>query len=308
MKREIVISMIVSFIVFIILGGIILFLIQQSQTISLLSSPSTLREKTSFLTPTEKLAQPQEASIPMTLAKKTTSSPDRLVIINKTIVMEVKDVENSRIQVERLITEYNGYILNLTLSSADTQPVPMETKTDKITKAIIVIKVPIKNFIKFTQEVKKLGKLKSEFESSEEVTEQYIDLNARLKNLKREEERFLSFFDAAKNVKEMLEIERELSRIRGEIESLQAQVDHLEKSAKMATITLELSEPSPIVTPSGESWGFIEAIRKAIQNFVKVINFLIQLFGALLPFAILGFASYYLVKFWKKREELSKKS
>ena len=152
--------------------------------------------------------------------------------------------------------------------------------------ATIVVKVPSDETSAALKDLKKLGKIENEQESEEEVTEQYVDLNARLKNLQRTEERYLDFFDAAKTVEDMLKIEEQLTRVRGEIESLQAQIDHLEKSAKLGTITIYLHEPAQI-TKQIRDWGFIEAVLQGIQNFITVVNYLVMTFGALLPFLIL---------------------
>ena len=237
------------------------------------------------------------------------SKGDRLIIRQKSVSMEVKDVRKSYSAIDRMAAKYKGQIVNASISTDEATPYatpdypyPSQEQStpptlqdnsstaageDKGPKyATIVLKIPGENATAALKDLKRLGKIESEQESEEEVTEQYVDLKARLANLQRTEQRYLDFFDAAKTVEDMLKVEEQLSRVRGEIESLQAQIDHLEKSARMATFTLSLHEPAEVTTPIAD-WGFVQALQQAIQNFVTVINYMVMAFGALLPLMIL---------------------
>ena len=121
-------------------------------------------------------------------------------------------------------------------------------------------------------------------------------MSARLANLRAEEARLRTFFDDAKNVSEMLAIEQELSRVRGEIESLDAQVKYLERQAAMATVTIELTEDKPVVRPEGESWGFIEAITTGIRGAANVLTFAITFLIATAPLWIAALAAFFVVR------------
>ncbi|MEW6172250.1 MAG: DUF4349 domain-containing protein [Bacillota bacterium] len=225
---------------------------------------------------------------------------ERLVIKRKTLRLAVKDVGTALAAVEELAVRNNGYIVSCVTSSPEGSPVePLETRSDPCS-GTIVVKVPAERFSAAIIEMKKLGKLESEQETSEEVTEQHIDLTARLKNLKRQEEQYLEILKSAKKVEEMLKVEEQLTRIRGEIESLQAQVDYLERSASMATITLELFEPASVATPLVR-WGVKDSFVTALQGFVAVINFFIIAVGTVLPLLIVGFIVWLCLRARQKR-------
>lgn len=257
-------------------------------------------------------APPERA--PEEAAEKEPEAADRLVIKRKTLKLEVKDVRKTRDKIDEIAARYNGNITSCIISSEGPYPpiyseessLPAD-KRGKALSATIVVKVPSDKFPLLIKDVKKLGEVEYEQESEEEVTQQYIDLSARLRNLKHQEERYLELLDVAKNVEEMLKVEAELSRVRGEIESLQARIDYLERSAKMATLTIELHEPSKIIQPPGFDWGFTKAITKAIQNFVAAVNFLIMAFGAILPFILLIIAAIWFYKFLGRRRQKRKK-
>lgn len=279
--------------------------------------------------PTARQASPEQKSLGTTgegteseSATKDKTKTDRLIIRQKSISMEVGGVRKTYRKIDQIASRYQGRITNASISSEeypqDYYPTTPETGTppyiykdnsssQKNTEegplyATIVVKVPSEKISAALKDIKKLGKIETEQESEEEVTEQYIDLNARLKNLQREEQRYLDFFNAAKTVEEMLKIEEQLSRVRGEIESLQAQIDQLEKSARMGTITVYLHEPAQVTKPIRD-WGFIKAIIQAIKNFVTVVNFMIMAFGALLPFIIIILLIVLIIKLILRRRQ-----
>jgi len=142
-------------------------------------------------------------------------------------------------------------------------------------------------------EVSKLGTVRSQSESSDDVTQEHVDLSARLENLRAEEARLREFFDAAKSVEDMLSIERELARVRGEIESLDAQVSYLERQAAMATVTIELTEPASIVRPGGDDWGFRDAITAGIRGAAQVLKVLIVVSITVAPYALVGLLAFF---------------
>lgn len=247
---------------------------------------------------------------------------DRLVIRKKSLSMQVDDVRKTYKRIDKIASKYEGRITNASISS-DQYPQIYPTTPEEGTPpsfdkdnsdssqddsktgplyATIVIKVPSNRTSAALKEIKQLGKIETEHESEEEVTEQYVDLNARLRNLQREEQRYLNFFNAAKTVEDMLKIEEQLTKVRGEIESLQAQIDQLEKSARMGTITVYLHEPTQISKPI-KDWGFVEAVLEAVQNFVAVINFMIRAFGALLPLLILILIVVLVIKLILRRRQ-----
>ena len=235
-----------------------------------------------------------------TETQESASLSKRLIIFNRTLTLEVKDVKKIARVIEKMAEDYGGYVYSLRFGTGGDE-VPLERgqlKGKEIEEGVIVVKIPAEKCSQFSRKIKGLGELIEDAESAEEVTDQYVDISARLRNLKREETRLLEIFDSAKNVTEMLQVERELQRIRGEIESLTAQKINLEKSAQMAVFTIHLRTPQAIVSPADRNWGFREALRKAVRNFVYVVQGLIILIGTLLPLLIFGFFVYAGWKSW----------
>jgi len=156
------------------------------------------------------------------------------------------------------------------------------TRTDR-KRGDITIRVPSDQFLMVLADLEKLGTVTSQHISGEDVTEEYIDLQARLNNSKRQEQRLLEILERAETVEEILEVERELERVRSGIEQMTGRITYLENRIELATITVSLYEPEPIT----QSWGIRDALRAAFGGFVAVIRGLIIAVGYALPILIL---------------------
>jgi hypothetical protein len=225
---------------------------------------------------------------------------DRLVIRVKTLRIEVKNVATSVESIRVAAKKVDGVITALQIASTVDGPIyrydeVVGTQSGALS-GYVTVRVPVEDFEVFVTDVSKLGTVRSQSESSDDVTQQHVDLSARLKNLQAEEVRLRDFFDAAKDVKDMLAIEQELSRVRGEIESMDAQVSYLERQAAMATITIELTEPGSIVSPGGDDWGFRDAITAGIRGAAQVLKVLIVVVITVAPYALVGLLAFFAIR------------
>jgi hypothetical protein len=212
---------------------------------------------------------------------------DRKVIKTAYIKLEVSDFDAAASEVERLAYEAGGYI-----SESNSYVTPTNHRRGTIT-----MRVPESSFGSIIQEIRKLGNVVSYSSSGRDVTEEYIDLEARLRNLRRQEERLLEILDRAESVKDVLEVERELGRVRGEIERLEGRLRYLSNRVEFATITVELLEPEPIA----QSLGLRSAISDAMKGLVTVTRALIVAIGYLLPIAAVAAVLFALLRRVRKK-------
>jgi hypothetical protein len=217
----------------------------------------------------------------------------RLVVKNKTMRIEVDAVTATIDKLRAMASRDGADITQMQVATTNDQPIyrPLtEGETmpngDAALQAYVVIRVPATKYQAFIDEAAKLGKVLIQTEKTDDVTQQHIDLKARLDNLRAEEARLREFFAKAKTVAEMLQIENELSRVRGEIESMAAQVAYLERQAAMATVTIELAEPKPLVRPGGIDWGVGTAFTDSVRAFVGTLNVLIVMLGPILAIGL----------------------
>ncbi len=216
---------------------------------------------------------------------------ERMVIYNAYLSLETGDIGAALAKIRSLAESYGGYVAGSSRSSYGMQAT-----------AEITIRVPKEKFHVAVQEIETYGKVLDERTSSEDVTQQYVDLKARLENLQRQEKRLNEILDMARTVDEVLNVERELERVRGEIESLQGQINYLERSVAMSVITIGLKEPPPPFTPPGMDWG--ETFETALRAFFAVVRGLIILIVSLLPLVVIGVPAYYV---YRRRKLKAKK-
>jgi hypothetical protein len=179
----------------------------------------------------------------------------------------------------------------------------------------ITVRVPFNKFEVVFKEIKKVARqVMSESANAQDITEQYIDLEARLKNARAEEASFVALLSRWGKVEDVLAVTREVARVRGEIEQLQGQMRYLNSQTDMSTITVNLSEDVEIA-PVSQDWRPWQVVKTSVkhlivngQNFIdSLIAFLIVVLPALIIYVLVIWLIYYLGKkvyqrFVKKQE------
>ena len=209
-------------------------------------------------------------------------------------------------EVRRLAGEHSATITNMQVATDDDwlyrydQQGGAPAGDGTALRGWVTVRVPADDLTAFVADVSELGTVVYQSESTDDVTQEHIDLTARLENLRAQEARLRELVAAANNVEEMLAVEQELWRIRGEIESLDAQVQYLERQAALATVTVELTEEQPVVRPGGRSWGSwtpSPTASKAPPGVAFLVTFLI----ASAPLWLIGLLVFYLVRRARRR-------
>ena len=162
----------------------------------------------------------------------TVENAGRQIISQASLSVEVEDVAGAVAQVRTIAETRGGFI-----SQIATTGTPGRQRSD------LVVRVPQGEFFDTLESIKGLGKVWAENAGSEDVTEQFIDLEARLRSALREEQSLLSLLERADTVSNILTIERELARVRSEIERLQGQINYLSRRVDLATISVALFPP-----------------------------------------------------------------
>lgn len=216
-------------------------------------------------------------------------STEQLVVRNGTIEVRVEDIDDGVARIRSAVTAHDGEIANMSVQTGEDPSIPFGGEAVKTgpASASITIRVAADRLAKLTAAIAEVGKVISQSESSDDVTEQAVDLTARLANLRAEEVRLRAFLNRTGKITELLEVEKELARVRGEIESMDAQLTYLKRQAARATLTVSLTEPSPLVSPAGETWGWREAITDGLRGATAVLTGSLTLLIATSPVLVL---------------------
>ncbi len=189
---------------------------------------------------------------------------DRKVIKNGSLDLIVDKAEDAAQAVQDIAKRHGGFV-----EGARVYENGAGMKT-----GVVTIRVPAEKFDAAFADVKVVAtKVEAERVNSQDVTEQYVDLDAQLRNYRAEEEQYLDIMKRATNVSETLQVAQQLGIVRGNIERTQGQLQYLSRQIDMASITATLTAEADIEL-LGISWRPIQEIKRAFHNLVLgLVNF-----------------------------------
>jgi len=169
---------------------------------------------------------------------------NRRIIYNTDIGLVVEDYDSFENQLPVVVAQRGGFIAN---SNTDRRHNNNQYGT-------WIVRVPVVEYAEFLSGISALGFAESRKENAQDVTEEYVDIEARIKNKKQLEVRVLEMLDQRKGpLKDVLEIERELARIRGDVERMEGRLRFLKDRTSLATVTItcrEEKEYQPATAPT----------------------------------------------------------
>lgn len=183
---------------------------------------------------------------------------ERKIVKNGRINLEVKSVVDAMDEIAGIADELGGYVV-----SSD------KYETDEGLSANMNIRVPVDTFDQAFDRLRQLA-IDVPYESTDsiDVTEEYVDLQARLRNLEATEDQYLALLERAESVEDTIQVWRELSNIREQIERIQGRMKYLERTSDMAFIRISLSKPGELAGP----WSPSDALRSAIGGLITFIR------------------------------------
>ncbi|HEY1377719.1 MAG TPA: DUF4349 domain-containing protein, partial [Gemmataceae bacterium] len=170
----------------------------------------------------------------------------RRVIHTATLELLVDDIEPARQALLRLVEEYKGFV-----AGSETGGSPGVPRSGHWT-----VRVPVAKYSEFVDAAGRLGETLHVRTDAQDVTEQFVDLEARLKNKRVEEERLQEHLKSSTGkLEDILAVEKELSRVRGEIEEAEGRRQKLTNLADLATVTVSLRERKGYTPPESPAFG-----------------------------------------------------
>ena len=253
-------------------------------------------------------AIPPEQSRPGDDGAQVIDPAERMVIRQASLELEADDTRAAFKEIVRLVESVGGFV-----SSATVHPVVSEEDPPEVT---MVVRVPVAEFSSVMTQIKdSVEVVVTESQNAEDVTAQFVDLEARLHNLEALEVELVSLLAEVRDQPEadpakLLQVFNEVSRVRGEIELLQGQLNYLNDVVALATLSIHLA-PTPAAVPIvEETWAPLEVARDSLRNLVsglqeigeRGINFaLYTLPLLLLTLGIPLLVLYLIYRWWMKR-------
>lgn len=217
------------------------------------------------------------------------SPVERKLIKNGVLEYEVEDLTVTREKILTAVEQFKGYV------SSDEESISSYRKSNEF-----LIRIPSKNFDAFlTETLKEAVAFDQKKITITDVTEQFLDVETRLKNKKALEERYLHILKSAKNVKEVLEVEKELGALREEIESAEGKLKYLQNQVSFSTIAVTIYKT--IEEKDSFSVNILEGLGNGIDNVKFFLVFLVNIWPFILLLAIL-------ILWLKRRKRNNRKS
>jgi hypothetical protein len=218
-----------------------------------------------------------------------TTAANTMIIRTGQAFIEVDKVDPAILKVRQLVAQSGGYITNSSISGG----------RDQIRQASIEIKIPNTKYDEAVGSLSSIGKVETVSSNAQDVGEEFVDVTARVANARRLEERLIDLLARRTGkLDEVLRVERELARVREEIERYEGRLRFLSARVAMSTLTINVHEPAPIIEPGRSPIG--EAFRRAWQNFVALVAALIASLGVLIPIGLIGVGGWIGYRRWVK--------
>ena len=205
---------------------------------------------------------------------------ERMVVFSAKLDLKVEDIDSVVDQIRLLTERYGGFVAAVSTRSGG---------------GAVTIRVPQLSFYEALLEVEGFGEVVNRDVKGEDVTESFVDLQARLVNLQAQEARLQEILDMATTVEDVLKVEKELERVRGEIEGLTGDLQYLESRVELATITVLMNEAI-----EKEMWwpqvDWLTPVSTGLSALFTILQGLLTMVVVVGPFAVVGLGGRYLYR------------
>jgi len=209
------------------------------------------------------------------------SAVPRKIIYTAEVDLVVENLSLAQQKLSQLVKANRGYISD---TSVGGESGSKRSGTWKV-------RVPVENYDAFMAGATRLGELQSTHATSQDVTAEYYDVAARIANKQIEEKRLQHHLEASTGkLSEILQVERELSRVRGEIEEMQGRIRVLANLSSLTTITLTLNEIKNYAPPVRASFTTLvkRQFSGSLQGLGETAKALVLVFVALIPWLLVA--------------------
>ena len=233
------------------------------------------------------------AQVSLNQAEQTQSAPvatERKIIRNAELQLEANAPEESQTKIGKIAESKGGFVVETQSSASDAKAATRDTVT-------MTVRVPSAKFDEALNEIRQTAsRVIGEIVKGEDVTEEFIDIEARLKTQKALETQFLEIMKRSNTVADALNVQTEIARVRGDIEKIEGRKRFLESQASLSTIKIRLQTPAAF---SANTAGFFGKLGQAFgSGFDAALSFILVLVTALialLPFFLFIVTPVYFV-------------
>ncbi|ONK21669.1 hypothetical protein BLX87_20850 [Bacillus sp. VT-16-64] len=227
---------------------------------------------------------------------------DRMIVHRGNLEVKVKNLETARKDIEKKVKEYGGYIVESNIYREE----------NELMSGYLTIRIPEKHFQQFLNDTEKAAvEVMERSVTGQDVTEEYVDLESRLKSKRAVEQRLLDFMKTAQKTEDLLKISSDLAKVQEEIEVIVGKMKYLENQTAYSTVDIFMKE-NKVVVP-GVDGNKLNTWEKTKQQLAVSLNFLLAAASGIVVFfvgnlpiltlvTLIGVGVYYFVKRRKRKK------
>jgi Domain of unknown function (DUF4349) len=157
----------------------------------------------------------------------------------------------------------------------------------RLVRGTLVLRVPESSYADAMQRLRRLGKVEALDESGQDVSQEFVDLRARVRQLQAVEVQLLELLDRAKTVASALAVQSQLAQVQLELEQARGRLNYLDDQVAFATISLSLHEAGAVSPKGGGGFGIVDAWAKAGAGFLAVVGWIFVALAVISPVLVL---------------------
>lgn len=194
-------------------------------------------------------------------------SDETMIIKTGSLTLNVKKTADTMAAITAIANTYGGFV----------QDSNTWLQSDETTAGSVTLRVDVANFERAISDIKALATVvTAETVSGQDVTEQYVDMQSQLTNLRAEEAQYLKILEQAYTVEDLLNVSDYLSGVRGDIEYIEGQLNYLENRTSFSTITVYVYEEASIIAPTSD-WQPLVLVKESFNQLVAIVQGIIGL-------------------------------
>ena len=211
---------------------------------------------------------------------------DKKIIRSAMINVEADDFKKYNTQVHELIAKWEGYIAR-----------EEESKSDNRITNLLTIKVPVSRFDEAVNTLSTLkGKILVKQISSEDVSAEVIDVRTRVEAKKRIRLRYLDMLQKARNIEEIIQVEREINQVQEQIEAAEGRLNYLTHTTSYSTIELTFYQVLDPKAIDEEDSGFARRLLIALNEGLKLVGNVLIFFATLWPLWLIAIIAIFIIR------------
>jgi hypothetical protein len=212
-------------------------------------------------------------------------------VVNGSVQVEVDSVPTASRQVAGIATALGGVVTD---EQTDLAPPPEDDRPARASSSVLTLEVPPAAYDRAADQIADLGRLVDASRTTADVTDEYVDVQARVAAQEASLDRLLALVDSAAELDDILALENEIARRQADLDALKARIAALDADVAMATLVVTLSDDADDQTEA--TTGFLGGLDSGWHAFVGAVGVGLTVLGAVLPFALLAAVGYLAIR------------